>query len=600
MKKRVKQWRPLALFLLVMVLVTAQARPAQAMFSFSSPWMTPEQWAQKATPETGLTIFSEVRQVEYSQRTVYGLKDASGAVVVPADYTQFCYVDKNRIIAQKWWLEDGLYEHFSTGMLDASGNVVFPFREETVDIIPADWTGEPDGGNHTFLVETGITRGSGQDRFSSPSVGLYDWDLKELVSPYDASVTYLGDGAYRLADASALTQMSVVDADVEDTGIRYGLYRYGTGITIPMEYIELTPLGNDLYAVRRPDLYCGVLDGSGNQVLPFLFADVTDYHDGYFTAAIFRSPQDYENVKKMGFLFDPAGDTTWSLKGFDMSDVPSYAVYGVVDRNGTVVLGFDPEDEKAEFDEAGNAVVSAWKGDHGPVWPFGNSGSFSGLVITAKTYDEAIYSTPMLDLFLDIGLQETVSDLLAEHGLSVTGPQPTVPSTVGGFSDVAADAYYADAVVWAVDKGITSGTSGTTFSPDATCSTAEILTFLWRASGSPVPTIENPFSDVNTGSYYADAALWAYEKGLVSGTSFGGDAPATRLATVTYLWTLAGKPAPQGTNPFTDVSGDTQAIVWAVEQGITTGTGGSSFSPDVTCSRGQIVTFLHRDMGKDL
>ena len=166
------------------------------------------------------------------------------------------------------------------------------------------------------------------------------------------------------------------------------------------------------------------------------------------------------------------------------------------------------------------------------------------------------------------------------------------------FTDVPADAYYSDAVEWAVDQGITSGTTDSTFSPDKTCTTAEIITFLWRASGSPAASGGNPFSDVPAGAYYEQAALWAHENGLVSGSVFQGDTPCTRAATVTYLWKLAGQPA-AGASGFTDVpdgSDYAQAVAWAVQEGVTSGTGDSTFSPDTTCTRGQIVTFLHRDM----
>ena len=170
----------------------------------------------------------------------------------------------------------------------------------------------------------------------------------------------------------------------------------------------------------------------------------------------------------------------------------------------------------------------------------------------------------------------------------------------GTFTDVAEGAWYAESVQWAVEKGITSGTTATTFSPNSTCTTAHILTFLWRANGSPAPTAANPFTDVADDAYYADAAVWAYEKGLVSGTTFAGNAPCTRSATVTYLWKLAEKPA-VGSADFTDVDADAeyaQAVAWAVQQGITTGTSDTTFSPDATCTRGQIVTFLYRDMAE--
>ena len=168
--------------------------------------------------------------------------------------------------------------------------------------------------------------------------------------------------------------------------------------------------------------------------------------------------------------------------------------------------------------------------------------------------------------------------------------QPSAP----GFTDVKDTDYFAAPVKWAVEKGITTGTSKTTFSPNNTCTTADILTFLWRANGAPAPTGSSVA--VPTGKYYTEAANWALEKGLTD--TFQADAPATRAATVTYLWNLAGKPAADAP-AFTDVDKDAAyapAVAWAVKEGITTGTSATTFAPDNTCTRGQIVTFLYRDL----
>lgn len=165
------------------------------------------------------------------------------------------------------------------------------------------------------------------------------------------------------------------------------------------------------------------------------------------------------------------------------------------------------------------------------------------------------------------------------------------------FADVSADAYYANAVNWAVSKNITAGTSQTTFSPDDTCTRAQILTFLWRASGSPKATAPNGFSDVSESDYYYDAAVWASEKGMVTGPTFDADTPCTRSATVMYLWQNAGSPAVALTQLFSDVlisKNYASAVCWAVSNHITSGTSETTFSPDTICSRGQIVTFLFR------
>ena len=167
------------------------------------------------------------------------------------------------------------------------------------------------------------------------------------------------------------------------------------------------------------------------------------------------------------------------------------------------------------------------------------------------------------------------------------------------FADVAADSFCYDAAQWAVQKNITTGKTTTTFVPGETCTNGQILTFLWRASGSPEPTVANPFTDVNKSDYYYKSALWACGQGLVTGDTFGASVSCTRAMAVTYLWTLAGKPFSEGTAAFTDVAADApyaQAVTWAVAKGISLGQAGTTFAPDASCTRGQIVTFLYRDL----
>lgn len=165
------------------------------------------------------------------------------------------------------------------------------------------------------------------------------------------------------------------------------------------------------------------------------------------------------------------------------------------------------------------------------------------------------------------------------------------------FHDVKDTDYFAAAVKWAVARNITAGTSDTTFSPEDTCTRAQILTFLWRAVGSPKSTAANPFTDVSANDYYYDAALWAYEKGMVSGSRFAGSTPCTRASTVEYLWKNAGSPDTAVSGGFSDVADNadySKAVSWAVQNQVTAGTGETTFSPDMICSRGQIVTFLNR------
>ena len=177
--------------------------------------------------------------------------------------------------------------------------------------------------------------------------------------------------------------------------------------------------------------------------------------------------------------------------------------------------------------------------------------------------------------------------------------QTAVPSSTG-FTDVKATDFFAKPVKWALEHQITGGTSKTQFSPQQPCSISQILTFLYRANGSPETKINNPFSDVSSSNYYYLAALWAYENGLVSRNKLNGETPCTRAMATGYLWKLAGSPT-QLTSKyhFSDVPASAsyaKAIAWAVDGGITSGTAKTTFSPDTVCNRGQIITFLYRAM----
>lgn len=187
---------------------------------------------------------------------------------------------------------------------------------------------------------------------------------------------------------------------------------------------------------------------------------------------------------------------------------------------------------------------------------------------------------------------------------TVTVSKPLVPEVPGtSFTDVPAGAYYEEAVGWAVKEGITKGTSDSTFTPDGVCTRAQAVTFLWRAAGSPAAKAgSQPFTDVKAGSYYDDAVRWAVENGVTVGTSattFSPNATCSRAQIVTFLWRAQKSPAAGSANPFDDVAGSAyyaDAVQWAVQKDITKGTGATAFSPDANCIRAQIVTFLYRSM----
>ena len=201
--------------------------------------------------------------------------------------------------------------------------------------------------------------------------------------------------------------------------------------------------------------------------------------------------------------------------------------------------------------------------------------------------------------------------IYARYGTTGTGTRQltgTVAIKIGqtmNFIDVKTTDYFYNSVKWAVGKNITNGTSSTTFSPYKSCTRAEIVTFLWRAAGSPEPTItRNPFRDVNavTHSSYYKAILWASQKGITSGTSataFSPDQVCTRAQIVTFLYRYAGQPSGYYSNPFKDVGATSEAsyynaILWASGKGITTGSSPTTFSPYASCNRAEAVTFLYR------
>ena len=171
---------------------------------------------------------------------------------------------------------------------------------------------------------------------------------------------------------------------------------------------------------------------------------------------------------------------------------------------------------------------------------------------------------------------------------------------VEDFFDVPADAYYAPAVRWAVANSVTAGTSAYTFSPDQVCTRAQVVTFLWRAAGSPDVAAATAFSDVPKDAYYAKAVSWAVANGVTQGTGagkFSPGEPCTRAQVVTFLWRAAGSPNAAASTAFSDVPTGVyyaKAVSWAVSRGVTQGTGNGLFSPAQSCTRAQVVTFLYR------
>lgn len=214
------------------------------------------------------------------------------------------------------------------------------------------------------------------------------------------------------------------------------------------------------------------------------------------------------------------------------------------------------------------------------------------------TYNDTIYVYTKTGATHFIYVTLTVTEKSADSDLPFW-----LPAAIGSnpFSDVAGGAYYNEAVRWAVKNGIASGTDAKHFSPDAACTRGQAVTFLWRAAGCPAPTLaENPFADVKSTDYCYDAVLWAVQTGVAKGTSrttFSPDAPCTRGQIVTFLYRAAGSPSGYTNSGYVDVPETSYCaapVAWAVALRVTSGTSAITFSPDALCTRAQIVTFLYR------
>ena len=249
-------------------------------------------------------------------------------------------------------------------------------------------------------------------------------------------------------------------------------------------------------------------------------------------------------------------------------------------------------------------TIKATAGTGGSISPSGNVSVREGRDQTFTITPDKSYAVSNVKIDgKSIGAVKsyTFENVRRPHTIEVIFMKANGNPQTGVFVDVATGSYYEDAVDWAVENGITQGTDDTHFSPDGICTRAQAVTFLWRAAGSPAPRSRTvPFTDVPAGSYYYDAVLWAVENGITEGTSdttFSPNMTCTRAQIVAFLWRSEKSPAAGTANPFADVKSTAyyaDAVLWAVKENITRGTTNTTFSPDADCTRSQIVTFLWR------
>ena len=278
--------------------------------------------------------------------------------------------------------------------------------------------------------------------------------------------------------------------------------------------------------------------------------------------------------------------TVDTAKAYDQGDLyPGSTYYGPksIQRVTIESVGGKAFDPAATYSIATNDFMAAG-GD-----------TYYAFAAASVNYDLGI---PMDEVVMDYITEELDGVVTAAAYGEPAGRITVEQAVTNPFTDVAETSAYYEGILWAVEEGITTGRTATTFVPGENCTEANILTFLWRAQGSPASAVaENPFGEaVSETAYYYGAALWAYEKGMIDET-FAPNTACTRAQAVTFMWQASGEPEAEA-SAFTDVAADAAyaaAVNWAVAQGVTKGTGdGTTFSPDTVCTRGQIATFLYR------
>ena len=380
---------------------------------------------------------------------------------------------------------------------------------------------------------------------------------------------------------------AALPTDVTRTGYTFKGWYDNEGLTgDPVTAIGNTETGNKEYWAKWEinqytityDLAGGTADGNPNTYT---------IETGAFTL---------KNPTKSGYTF-----TGWSGTGLDGENNMTVTIHTGSTGNRTYTAHWRYNGSGHSYSYY---TIKATAGAGGSIAPSGNVSVREGRDQTFTITPDKGYAVANVKIDgKSIGAVKsyTFENVSRTHTIEVIFMKANGNPQTGVFVDVATGSYYEDAVDWAVENGITKGTDDTHFSPDGICTRAQAVTFLWRTAGSPKPeTRAMPFTDVPVGSYYYDAVLWAVENGITKGTSdttFSPNMTCTRAQIVAFLWRSEKSPAVGTANPFADVKSTAyyaDAVLWAVKENITKGTTSTTFSPDADCTRAQIVTFLWR------
>ena len=380
---------------------------------------------------------------------------------------------------------------------------------------------------------------------------------------------------------------AALPTDVTRTGYTFKGWYDNEGLTgDPVTAIGNTETGNKEYWAKWEinqytityDLAGGIAEGNPNTYT---------IETGAFTL---------KNPTKSGYTF-----TGWSGTGLDGENNMTVTIHTGSTGNRTYTAHWRYNGSGHSYSYY---TIKATAGAGGSIAPSGNVSVREGRDQTFTITPDKGYAVANVKIDgKSIGAVKsyTFENVSRTHTIEVIFMKANGNPQTGVFVDVATGSYYEDAVDWAVENGITQGTDDTHFSPDGICTRAQAVTFLWRAAGSPAPRSRTmPFTDVPVGSYYYDAVLWAVENGITKGTSetmFSPDATCSRAQIVAFLWRSEKSPAAGSRNPFADVKSTAyyaDAVLWAVKEDITKGSTNTTFSPGADCTRAQIVTFLWR------
>ena len=458
-------------------------------------------------------------------------------------------------------------------------------------------TATPNTGYHFKewqVISGGVT--IKDDKFLMPNdnvevKAIFEKDAPPAPTEFTITVTSGGNGTASASPAKAAAGMEITLTATPDKGYHFKEWQViSGGVTIKDDKFTMPSANVEVKAIFEKDAppapteFTVIFDGNGgtpsvgsmtttNQKLPSLPSASRSgsySFDGWYT----KKSGGTEITTDTEFFADTTVYAHWTYTGSGGGN--GYSYY----------------------------TIKATAGAGGSISPSGNVSVREGRDQTFTITPDKGYAVANVKIdgkSIGAAKSYTFENVRRTHTIEVIFMKANGNPQTGVFVDVATGSYYEDAVDWAVENGITQGTDDTHFSPDGICTRAQAVTFLWRTAGSPASkTHAMPFTDVPVGSYYYDAVLWAVENGITKGTSdttFSPNMICTRAQIVVFLWRSEKSPAAGTANPFADVKSTAyyaDAVLWAVKENITKGTTNTTFSPDADCTRAQIVTFLWR------